>query len=77
MTPFDAFHLPEFDAHRAGVRWAEMRPGVVMFPLLTHTLPPAATGTGSGRTVDAKRGPSLTGPLLCRLAIRCWTSLRG
>ncbi|HYG65264.1 MAG TPA: MBL fold metallo-hydrolase [Thermoanaerobaculia bacterium] len=40
------------------LRRVEMRPGVVMFPLLTHTLPPAATtnayllGTGEAVLVD-------------------------
>jgi glyoxylase-like metal-dependent hydrolase (beta-lactamase superfamily II)/8-oxo-dGTP pyrophosphatase MutT (NUDIX family) len=40
------------------LRRVEMRPGVVMFPLLTHTLPPAATtnayllGTGDAVLVD-------------------------
>ena len=27
MTPFDAFHLPGFDAGQGTVQWAELRPG--------------------------------------------------
>ncbi|MFL6195760.1 MAG: MBL fold metallo-hydrolase [Thermoanaerobaculia bacterium] len=44
------------------VRRVEMRPGVVMFPLLTHTLPPAATTNayllGRGDSVLVDPGPS-------------------
>ena len=36
MTPFDAFHLPGFDADRAGVQWAELQAGAMSlrYPIL-------------------------------------------
>ncbi len=46
------------ETNLGSLRRVEMRPGVVMFPLLTHTLPPAATtnayllGTGDAVLVD-------------------------